>query len=130
MIASLLLAAAAVAALAAAAFCAGAETAFMSVNRGRVLHLAREGSAAAKVVDGALNAMNRTLTTLLIGNNLAHVVFSSAAAALREGVFNSLRDLIICFLGGFKNEEIHFLDGQVEVNGIPGRIVRWLRPQK
>ena len=82
MIVGLLLAATGVLALLAAAFCAGAETAFMSVNRGRVLHLAREGSAAAKVVDGALNAMNRTLTTLLIGNNLAHVVFSSAAAAL------------------------------------------------
>ena len=39
------------------------------------------------------------------------------------------RDLIICFLGGFQNEEIHFLDGQVEVNGIPGGIVRWLRPK-
>ena len=82
MIVGLLLAATGVLALLAAAFCAGAETAFMSVNRGRVVHLAREGSAAAKVVDGALNAMNRTLTTLLIGNNLAHVVFSSAAAAL------------------------------------------------
>ncbi len=82
MIVGLLLAATGVLALLVAAFCAGAETAFMSVNRGRVLHLAREGSAAAKVVDGALNAMNRTLTTLLIGNNLAHVVFSSAAAAL------------------------------------------------
>ena len=82
MIVSVLLAAAGILALLAAAFCAGAETAFMSVNRGRVLHLSREGSATAKIVDGALNAMNRTLTTLLIGNNLAHVVFSSAAAAL------------------------------------------------
>ena len=82
MIVSLVLALVVLVALGSAAFCAGAETAFMSVNRGRVLHLAREGSATAKVVDGALNQMNTTLTTLLIGNNLAHVVFSSAAAAL------------------------------------------------
>lgn len=79
---SLLLAIVVVVALAASAFCSGAETAFMSVNRGRVLHLSREGSDTAKIVESAINAMNRTLTTILIGNNLANVVFSSAAAAL------------------------------------------------
>ncbi len=68
--------------LALAAFCAGSETAFMSVGRGRVTHLAREGSAAANAVMAALRDMNKTLTSLLIGNNLAHVVFSSSAAAL------------------------------------------------
>ena len=35
------------ASLALAAFCAGAETAFTSVSRGRVVHMAREGSRAA-----------------------------------------------------------------------------------
>lgn len=79
---TLLLAIAALAALCLAAFCAGAETAFMSVGRGRIVHLAREGSAAAAAVASALKDMNRTLTSLLIGNNLAHVVFSSSAAAL------------------------------------------------
>ncbi|MGN0855069.1 MAG: CNNM domain-containing protein [Kiritimatiellia bacterium] len=87
MIVSLLLTAAIVLFLALSAFCSGSETAFMSVNRGRILHLSREGSATAKIVDGALNAMNRTLTTILIGNNLANVVFSSAAAALGSRLF-------------------------------------------
>ena len=82
MIVSLLLFAAAILALAAASFCAGSETAFMSVSRGRIIHLAREGSEAAKAVQSAIRDMNTTLTSLLIGNNLAHVVFSSAAAAL------------------------------------------------
>ena len=82
MILSVLLALTILIALIGAAFCAGAETAFMSVSRGRVLHLAHAGSAAAKIVQGALSKMNRTLTTLLIGNNLSHVVFSSSAAAL------------------------------------------------
>jgi CBS domain containing-hemolysin-like protein len=68
--------------LAAAAFCAGAETAFLSVTRGRILHLARAGSAAAAAVQSAIGRMGETLVTLLIGNNLAHVVFSSSAAAL------------------------------------------------
>lgn len=82
MTATVLLLLTALAALAAAAFCAGSETAFLSVRRGRITHLAREGSAKARIVEGALKDMNSTLTTLLIGNNLAHVTFSAAAAAL------------------------------------------------
>ena len=82
-----LLIVATVVALASAAFCAGAETAFMSVSRGRITHLARAGSIAATRVQGALREMNVTLTTLLIGNNLSHVVFSSAAAALGARLF-------------------------------------------
>ena len=64
---------AAVAALAAAAFCAGAETGFLSVGRGRVLHAAREGSARAKIVFSAIFDLGRTTTALLVGNNLASV---------------------------------------------------------
>lgn len=73
--------------LALAAFCAGVETGFFSVNRGRVLHLAREGGKAAGVLQAAIQAMPRTLTTLLVGNNLAAVVFSSASAALAARMF-------------------------------------------
>lgn len=87
MILVILLAFVVLAALAFAAFCAGAETAFMSVSRGRITHLARAGSRAATAVDRALKEMNVTLTTLLIGNNLAHVVFSAATAALGSRLF-------------------------------------------
>ena len=76
-----------VVALASSAFCAGAETAFMSVSRGRITHLARAGSVAATRVQAALREMNVTLTTLLIGNNLSNVAFSSAAAALGTRLF-------------------------------------------
>ena len=79
---TVLLAISMIAALALAAFCAGAETAFMSVNRGRIVHLAHYGSETARIVQKALSSMNRTLTSLLIGNNIAHVVFSAASAAL------------------------------------------------
>ena len=82
-----LLIVATVVALASAAFCAGAETAFMSVSRGRITHLARAGSVAATRVQAALREMNVTLTTLLIGNNLSNVAFSSAAAALGTRLF-------------------------------------------
>ncbi len=87
MIASVLLFLAMVASLALAAFCAGVETGMFSVNRGRVLHLAREGSVSAKTLQRALSDMSTTLTSLLVGNNLANVVFSSASAALAARAF-------------------------------------------
>lgn len=87
MIVSLLLFAAMLLSLALAAFCAGVETGFFSVNRGRILHLVREGSAAAKVLQKALADMSRTLASLLVGNNLANVAFSSASAALSARAF-------------------------------------------
>ena len=68
--------------LALAAFCAGAETAFLSVSRERVLHLSREGGRKALIVNRALQNMGRTTTTLLIGNNIASVAYSAASAAL------------------------------------------------
>ena len=80
---------AAVAMLALTAFCAGAETAFLSVSRERILHLAREGGKKAKVVQKALAAMPRTMTTLLIGSNLASVAYSCAMAELAEEFFQN-----------------------------------------
>lgn len=85
----LLLILSAIAALMSAAFCAGAETAFLSVSRERILHLAREGGKKARIVQKALAAMPRTTTTLLIGNNLASVAYSSATAALAGAFFSS-----------------------------------------
>ena len=82
---------AALAALATAAFCAGAETGFLSVSRERVLHLSRAGGKKAKLVQAALSEMSRTLTTLLIGNNLAAVAYSSASAALALEVLGPTR---------------------------------------
>lgn len=87
MIVTILLAGAIVGALALTGFCAGTETGFTSVNRGRILHMAREGSAAAKVVHSALSDMGRTIAALLVGNNLGCVVYSSASAALAARLF-------------------------------------------
>lgn len=69
------------------AFCSGTEMSFFSVSRGRILHLAREGSKAASIVQNAFSDMSSTLTSILVGNNLANVCFSSAAAALSERLF-------------------------------------------
>jgi len=76
------------ASLALAGFCAGSETGFLSLNRGRVTHLAREGSKAARILAAALADFPRTVTTLLIGNNLGAVIFSNASAALAARIFH------------------------------------------
>ena len=81
----------ALAALTVAAFCAGAETGFLSVGRGRVLHVAREGSARAKIVFSAIFDLGRTTTALLVGNNLACVTYSAATAALTARLCGSSR---------------------------------------
>jgi len=69
-------------ALALAAFCAGAETGFLSIRRGRLIHLVRAGGRRAKILQAAYSNLGRTTTALLVGNNLASVTFSSASAAL------------------------------------------------
>ena len=94
---TLLLFLVALAALAAAAFCAGAETGFLSVGRGRVLHAAREGSVRAKIVFSAIFDLGRTTTALLVGNNLASVTYSAATAALTARLFGSSRILSAVF---------------------------------
>jgi len=86
-----------------AAFCAGAETGFLSVSRERILHLSREGGRKAKKVQRALADMGRTTTTLLIGNNLANVAYSSATAALCVRFFggNATAGAIWSFFAAF-----------------------------
>ena len=74
-------------ALSFSAFFSGTETGFLSVSRERILHLAREGGRKAKIVHEALSDMGRTTTTLLIGNNIANVSYSSATAALAAELF-------------------------------------------
>ena len=78
---------AALMALAFSAFFSGTETGFLSVSRERILHLAREGGRKAKIVHAAIADMGRTTTTILIGNNIANVSYSSATAAIAAALF-------------------------------------------
>ena len=98
-------------ALATAAFCAGCETGFLSVRRGRVIHMAREGGVRAKIIHEAISNMGRTTTALLVGNNLAAVCYSSASSALAAALYadspaaqvvlSFVSALAILFLGEF-----------------------------
>lgn len=98
-----LLIVAALFALAWSAFCSGTETAFLSVGRERVLHLAREGGRKALKVQRAISDMGRTTTTILIGNNMANVAYSSATAALAVELFgqNDTLRAVWSFLAAF-----------------------------
>lgn len=73
--------------LAGSAFFSGTETSFLSVSRERILHLSREGGRKALKIQKALSNMARTTTTLLIGNNIMNVGYSSATAALSTALF-------------------------------------------
>ena len=92
------------------AFFSGTETGFLSVSRERILHLAREGGRKAKIVQKALSDMGRTTTTLLIGNNIANVSYSSATAALaaelfaRDSAANVVWSLFAAFLVLYASE--------------------------
>ena len=105
-----LLAIATLAALSFSAFFSGTETGFLSVSRERILHLAREGGRKAKIVQDALSDMGRTMTTILIGNNVANVSYSSATAALaaelfaRDSVANVVWSLFAAFLVLYASE--------------------------
>ena len=76
--------------VAVAAFCAGVETGFLSVSRVRRLSLVRQSAPRAKRLARILGDMSRVLTTLLVGNNLASVLFSTAVAALGARLFAGL----------------------------------------
>lgn len=89
--------------LAGSAFFSGAETGFLSVSRERILHLSREGGRKAAKVQKALSNMARTTTTLLIGNNIMNVGYSSATAALSTALFgdNSSLAMLWSFMVSF-----------------------------
>ena len=72
------------AALALVAFCAGAETGFLSIRRGRLIHVARAGGARAGILHAAHQHLDQTTAALLVGGNLATVTYSSLSSALSE----------------------------------------------
>jgi Mg2+/Co2+ transporter CorB len=97
--------------LAASGFFSGTETGFLSVNRARVLHMAREGGVRAKMIEKAISDMGRTTTSILVGNNIANVMFSSVSAALAarlypqeavaQAIWGVLAAFLVLFLGEF-----------------------------
>ncbi len=76
------------------AFFSGAETAFVSVNFLKLMHLIEKKNKRAIKVHDLLKKPDRLLATTLIGTNLAVVISSACAAALFSRVSVSLGALM------------------------------------
>lgn len=71
----------------ASAFFSGTESGLLTINHARLMHLVRNGSKAAKLLGGFVSDMQRTLTTILVGNNLVNVMLSTLSASLAQALF-------------------------------------------
>ncbi|HJH32566.1 MAG TPA: HlyC/CorC family transporter [Methanosarcinaceae archaeon] len=64
------------------AFFSSAETAFISVNRIKMLHLSEEGNRNAKIIHEELQHPEIFITTILVGNNIVNVASSVLVTAI------------------------------------------------
>ena len=71
-----------VVALVCAAFFAGFESGLLNVSQPRLLGLVRQGKRNAARLAEVMEDLSRAMTTLLVGNNIANVVYSTASASL------------------------------------------------
>lgn len=65
-------------------FFAGMETGVISINRHRLMHLARQSARGAQTIESFLRESHRLLGTTLVGTNLSLVVASTMLASLAE----------------------------------------------
>ncbi len=72
-----------------AAFFAGFESGLLNVSQPRLLGLVRQGKRNASRLLAVVEDLSRAMTTLLVGNNLANVVYSTASASLALALFGS-----------------------------------------
>src|SRR6478672_13093010 len=63
-------------------FFAGSETALMAFSRARMLRLAQEGNRNAGIVNRLLEARERLIGALLLGNNAVNILASSLATSV------------------------------------------------
>lgn len=83
-------------ALVLSAFFSGSEIAFVAANRLRVEVFARRGGVVGRVVSGFLEQPATLLTTTLVGNNFALVIYSTLVALYLEA---PLRDFFSLTVG-------------------------------
>lgn len=71
------------------AFFSSAETAFISVNRIKMMHLAEEGDKRAKIIHQELEYPERFITAILVGNNIVNITASVLVTAITLKYFGS-----------------------------------------
>lgn len=72
------------------AFFSSSETAFIGVNRIKILHLAEKGDRRARVIHEELQNPEKFITTILVGNNIVNVTASVLVTALTLEFFGSV----------------------------------------
>jgi len=72
------------------AFFSGAETAFMSIPKLRILHLIEQKKKNAQIIYNLRMNPHRLLVTILIGNNLANISAASVAGVVGQSIFKNL----------------------------------------
>src|ERR1041385_8909081 len=70
------------------------ETAFIGVNRIEVRRRAQEGSSRAARVDRMLDAQERILSTVLVGNTIINISAAGLATVIAEGLFTRFHTII------------------------------------
>ncbi|MGN0657918.1 MAG: CNNM domain-containing protein, partial [Ruminiclostridium sp.] len=71
------------------AFFSAAETAYTSANRIRLKSKADEGKRSAKRALDIISGFDKTLTTILVGNNIVNILTSSLATVMCIAVFGA-----------------------------------------
>ena len=73
------------------AFFSSSEAAFLSVQRTRIAHLISEGVPGAQTVASMIANPERLLSTILLGNNLVNVAFTSVVTAAMIAIVGAER---------------------------------------
>ena len=75
------------------------ETAFMSLQRVRILHLANIGRAGAKKMLDRMDQPERTLSTVLLGNNMVNIAAAAVGTALAVAWLGENLGIVVATLG-------------------------------
>ena len=81
------------------AFFSSSETAFMSLQRVRILHLANIGRAGGRKMLNRMNHPERTLSTVLLGNNLVNTAAAAIGASVAVAWLGDNMGIVVATLG-------------------------------
>ena len=81
------------------AFFSSSETAFISLQRVRILHLANIGRAGARRMLNRMDHPERTLSTVLLGNNLVNTAAAAIGASVAVAWLGDNMGIVVATLG-------------------------------